>query len=80
MTDKFKGRYEVSDGYVGGSRPHHFKFDASDLEDDMTDVDLVNAYEQAAQDHFEEHITPSVERVDEFIKWAREQLAARGKE
>ena len=77
VDNTFKGRYEVSDGYVGDARPHKFNFDAGDIEEDMTDVDLVNAYEEAAQAHFEQHIMPSVERVEEFIKWAREQLSAR---
>ena len=76
--DKFKGRYTVDDGYVGGSRPHHFSFYADDLDDVMTDVDLVNAYDQAVQDHFKQRITPEASDVEAFIVWAREQLAKRG--
>jgi len=80
MSNKFKGRYTVADGYVGRDRPQTFMFHAGDLEDDMTDEDLERAYEEAAQYHFEQFLTPEVDRFDEFKVWAREQLAMREKD
>lgn len=79
MTEKtFRARYQVADGYAGGSRPQHFKISADDLEDDMDDESLEIFYEQSVQDDFEQKIYPDSERVDEFIAWAKERLAERG--
>lgn len=77
MSEKFKGRYQVADGYCGGARPQHLTIHAGDLEDDMTDEQLIEMYEAEIQQHFEEHISPSAERVDEFVAWARDQLQKR---
>jgi hypothetical protein len=77
MSERFKGMYEVADGYVGGSRPQFFSVHAGDLEDDMTDEDLERLYEEEAQAHFEQHIAPNVSRVAEFVAWARAQIANR---
>lgn len=79
MTDKkFKARYQVADGYAGGSRPQHFTIHAGDLEDDMDDAALQSFYEQSVQDDFEQKIYPDSERMDEFIAWAKERLAEKG--
>lgn len=78
MSKKFQGRYGVNDGYAGGARPHHFTVYDYELEDDMTDDQLERLYEEAVEESFAQNITPYPERVDEFIAWAREQLAARG--
>lgn len=77
MTEKFQARYQVHDGYAGGARPKHFTISADDLEDDMTEEQLVEFYESSVQDHYDEHVFPGAERVDEFVAWARAQLAAR---
>lgn len=76
MSDTFKGRYTVGGGYIGGSaRPHHFTIRASDLSDDMTDLELENLYYESAQEHFEQHITCETYDADEFVAWARARLA-----
>jgi len=78
MTEKFQARYQVQDGYAGGARPKHFTISADDLEDGMTtEEQLVEFYENAVQDHYDEHVSPGSERVDEFVAWARAQLSAR---
>ncbi len=77
MSEKFKGKYQVVDGYVGGDRPQYLTIHAGDIEDDMTDAQLVEMYEGEIQQHFEDRISPSAERVDEFVAWAREQLQKR---
>ena len=77
MAEKFQARYQVQDGYAGGARLH-FNIRADDIEDDMTTEDqLVEFYESAVRDHYDEHVYPGAERVDEFVSWARAQLAAR---
>ena len=76
-AEKFKGRYQVGDGYAGGARPQYFTIQAGDLEDDMGDTELADFYEVAAEDHMHERITASCERVAEFVEWAKAQLAAR---
>jgi hypothetical protein len=75
--EKFEARYKVEDGYAGGARPQYFKISADELDDEMTDEQLIEFYEDAVQADFEERISPGAERVDEFVAWAREQLAAR---
>lgn len=82
MSDTFKGRYTVGYGYIGGSArsnpaavPHHFTIRASDLSDDMTDLELENLYYESAQEHFEQHITCETDDADEFVAWARARLA-----
>ena len=79
MSDNyFKGRYHVADGYVGGQRPQSFRVDEHELDDEMTDEQIVALYDEAADDHFQSHIFfPSVEREAEFIAWAREQINKR---
>lgn len=78
MAEKFQGRYQVQDGYAGGARPKYVTICADDLEEDMTDDELVEFYEDEIQRHYEENVSPGAERVDEFVSWAREQLARRG--
>lgn len=79
MSDaKFQGTYEVDDGYVSGGRPLHFKVFTGDLEslpDDPSDDDIVSLYEDLAREAFEEHVSQSVRRVDEFVAWARERIS-----
>jgi hypothetical protein len=77
MSEKFQGRYQVQDGYAGGARPKYVSIDADGIEDDITDEELIEYYEDAIQQHFEENVTPGAERVYEFVSWAREQLAKR---
>ncbi len=43
----------------------------------MTDEELIQFYEESAHDHFEQNVGCDAERVDEFVAWAREQIAKR---
>lgn len=76
MGKIFKGQYKVTHG---GSlhRPMHFSIHSEELEDDMTDEDLVWLYKEAIREDFLENVTPQPEFVDEFVSWAREQLEKR---
>ena len=75
----FKARYEVDDGYVG-IRPQNFTIRAEDLDEYMTDSELETLYEGMCEEHMQQHIVCATSRVDEFVEWAREVLAARTQE
>lgn len=76
MSKTFQGRYEIEDGYAGGSRPQFFTIDAEELDDDMTDSDIASLYEDSAKAAFNQTTFFTVDS-DDFLKWAREQLKAR---
>lgn len=80
MSETFEGTYEVDDGYVGKGRPKPFEIDADDLDDDMTDDEIAELYDNSARDAFEQEVTYYTNNGDEFLAWAREQLAARKEE
>ncbi|MCE2835745.1 MAG: hypothetical protein LW834_01910 [Cyanobium sp. 49614_E6] len=75
----FQAQYEVHDGYVCGSRPQLFEIDAEDLEDDMNDEALKSFYDSEVTENFLDSgkIYPEPQRVDQFVAWARGQLAKR---
>lgn len=75
----FEAQYEVHDGYVCGSRPQSFEIDAEDLEDDMNDEALKSFYDSEVIEDFQDSgkIYPEPQRVDQFVAWARGQLAKR---
>ena len=77
MSKTFQGRYQVQDGYAGGSRPKFVTIAADVLPDDMTDDELVELYEDLIQQDFEANVTPGAERIDAFVAWAREQIEKR---
>jgi len=78
----FEAQYEVQDGYVCGSRPQSFKIDAKDLEDDMDDEALKRFYDSEVIEDFRDSgkIHPEPQKVDQFIAWARGQVAKRAME
>ena len=75
----FEAQYEVHDGHVGGSRPQTFNIDAEDLEDDMDDEALKSFYDSEVIEDFRDSgkIHPKPQKIDQFIAWARGQLAKR---
>lgn len=77
MSKTFEGIYEVESGYAGRSRPQYFTIDADDLDDDMTDEELLELHEEFARAAFQQLITFRATNSKEFIAWAREQLTAR---
>lgn len=48
---KIKVKYEVDDGYLGGSRPHYIQVDTEDYEG-ASEEDIINDLEEAIQEHF----------------------------
>jgi hypothetical protein len=81
-NNTFEAQYQVEDGYVTGSRPQTFEIDAEDWEDDMDDRALRSFYDSEVIANFRDSgkIYPEPQRVDQFISWARGQLAKRAME
>lgn len=79
-TIRFTGQYAIDDGYVGGDRTQYFSIDASELDDEMTDDELINFYEETAEDCFRQSIGITTRRRDEFVAWARAALNSREKD
>jgi hypothetical protein len=73
MSNSFMGRYEVDDGYVGGSRPQSFEIKDWEIDEDMTEEELREIYRDEMQNHFEQNIFPGGNNEDEFIEWAKER-------
>lgn len=71
MTDKFKVKYQVADGYAGGARPQSFTVGTGWIEDDMTDQDLANALDELIQEDFEQRISWSGINYDDVLEWAK---------
>lgn len=78
MSNKFTITWEASDGYCGGGRPHSINFRADELEDDMSDADLESLFWDAVRIDFENQVSPVSNDQDNFIAWAKEQIARRG--
>jgi len=77
IDSAFGAKYEIDDGYAGGSRPQYFMIHAGEIEDDMTSDDLERLYHEQCEEHMRGHIGCSPARVDEFVEWATSVLAAR---
>ncbi len=73
----FEGEWEVYDGYAGGARPQYFHIGADWLDDDMSDDDLRRYYQETCEEEMRQRIECVVKKEDEFVAWAREQLAKR---
>ena len=54
-----KIRYEVGDGYAGGSRPHYVTVDDGDLADCETREEKIALIDECVDDHFRATIIPS---------------------
>ena len=78
MSDeKFQGMYQVSDGYVSGSRPKYFSVSSDDIGDDATEEDLANLYEELAYEDFLQNVNCDTSRSNEFVEWAKQILVKR---
>jgi len=75
-NDTFRCEYEVEDGYVGPSRPHHFSVWASEINEDMTPSELDELFEERMQEAFEQKLSPYEKNKEDFIDWAWEVIEA----
>lgn len=76
MSDKFKGIYEIDDGYVGKAAPQYFNIDSSDIDEFMEVDELAEIFEDAMQADFEQTIFPCAENKEAFIEWGLEIIEA----
>ena len=72
--EEFEVAWEAEDGYVGGSRPHHFYISADELDEDMSDSDIKNLFWESVQCDFEQKVSPIPEDEDKFVEWAKEHI------
>ena len=79
LENTFEAQYQVEDGYVTGARPQKFKIYVEDLEDDASDDALRAFYDNEVYEHFKnsENIYPFSGKVDQFVTWAKAQIAER---
>lgn len=73
MTRKFKVRWEVGDGYAGGSRPHWFEITDDFFQDDDTETHLRALFQEELERNFRDTITPYSDDEDAFVAWAIER-------
>ena len=77
MSKCFEVKWEVDDGYCGASAPQSFYIDASDLDDDMSESEIVSLFEETLQDEFLQTAHPVAENQDKFVEWAKRIIAQR---
>lgn len=53
----FEVTWEVSDGYAGGSRPHHTLIDPEDLEGYETEEERMRAIDELVRDDFDQKVS-----------------------
>lgn len=78
MSKGFTIRYHAADGYVSGDRPKYAFVDCEDIEDDMSDDDIIELMYGRVDDSFREEVYPETDTSEkEFVSWARKVLEAR---
>lgn len=81
MRDTFDVTYGNDDGYAGGDRPHSFEIDADDLYSDMTEESIKKMFwREIEQDFSNRHLHLYCDQEEEFVAWAKEQIAQMEKE
>ena len=75
MSKCFEVKWEAEDGYCGGSAPQSFYIDAHELEEDMSEEEIVNLFEESLRDEFLQTVHPVAENQDEFVEWAKMIIA-----
>lgn len=64
---KIKVRWEVEDGYAGGSRPQIFTIDPDDFDDDADEREISERLMEIVQDEFEQRISWFMKNESEVI-------------
>lgn len=73
----FTGRYELEDGYVGGSRPQCFKIPEDAIEVGMGNDALERLFYEFAEEHRNQCIGIAALNCEDFIKWANAKQSER---
>lgn len=72
MTEKFNVKWEVDDGYVGGSSPQSFDLHCFDIDADDEDTDLEEAFDDLLQEEFNQRARPVASNREEALEWMRQ--------
>lgn len=67
----FTVKYEIEDGYMGGSRPQSFRVDEDDIQPDMTELQIENLLDELAQEDMLQKVSAAIDNRDEFLDWAK---------
>ncbi len=67
----FTVRYEIEDGYMGGSRPQSFRVDEGDINPEMTDVQIEQMLDDMTQEDMLQKVSPNIHNRNEFMDWAK---------
>jgi hypothetical protein len=71
---EFRVKWQVDDGYVNNG-PHHFTVYNDSLWPGMTDADINNLFWDELKDDFGQTASPSSEQGEEFLEWAKAEIA-----
>lgn len=66
----FEIRYQIEEGYCGGSRPQYCYIDGYEIED-MTEEDLKNYFWDTIQEDMISKVYAVSSMEEEFIEWAK---------
>lgn len=70
--EKFKGEFEVHDGFVGGKGVINFTISDQWIEDWMTEEELKDLYDEEMYNKFKETVGPVAKNKEEFVEWAKQ--------
>lgn len=70
--ENFTVKWEVDDGYAGGSRPQSFDIAPFEIDEFMEEADLIELYEDMIREEFLHRVGYYGKNLDEFLAWARE--------
>jgi hypothetical protein len=81
MATKFKVRWQVSDGYVGGARPQSFNIDIDEMvENCETETEALQYLDDAVHDDFDNTVSYSIHNEEDVIEAWRKACADKGKD
>lgn len=69
--NKFTAKYEVDDGYVGGSRPQYFTVHADSVDPSMSDEALEELFYDLVDEEMRQQISACKLNIEDFVQWAR---------
>ncbi len=70
-------KWQVADGYCGGSRPQSTELHLEDFDVEMSEGEIEDLIYEMVDDDFRQTITPGIENMDEVVEQIQAALAAR---
>lgn len=72
--EEFGVRWQIEDGYIGGSRPQYFNISERELAEDMEESELRLLFRDNLKIEFEYNVHPVTDDEDAFVEWAKERI------